>query len=416
MSDRLKRILFISFFVVLVAGIAVGLYFAFFRPTISPTITEPGGTGTISDGTGGALPSSGAASGQGGTSGTGGTGALPGAGTVPGASGSATTQPLRTAILVESVSQAIAPTADGTGARFYNPIDGKFYRAYPDGRVVAMSDTAFKNVEQVNWGNTSDQAILSFPDGSKVHYDFQSQKQSTLPKHWEDFDFSTDDRSIVAKSDAISPESRYLLVADPDGKNPRAVQPLGENGDKVHSAWTGNNAIVAYSETGEALGYDRQQIVLLGQNKENFRGLVVEGRGFMPLWSPSGQKILYSAWTVDGDYKPELWVSGGSPDNVNQNRVKLELQTWADKCAWANDELIYCAVPLNMPRGAGLQPSLFSSLEDHVMRIDLATGMKSDLGQPDGNPSMRNLVVTKDGTELIYTDSATGKLYAFRID
>jgi hypothetical protein len=416
MSDRLKRILFVSFFVILVAGIGIGLYLVFFRPKTTAPAEGTGTTeGTEIGGAESAFPSAGAGNAQNGGGETGGS-ALPNAETVSGGqAGAAETLP-RTMLLVEGVSQGIAPTADGTGARFYNPVDGKFYRAYPDGRIVAMSDTAFMNVESVTWGNESDQAVLAFPDGSKIHYDFQTGKQETLPKHWEDFDFSADDRSVIAKSEAISPESRYLVISDPDGKNPRAVQPLGESGDKVHSAWTGGNDVVAYSETGEALGYDRQQIILLGKNNENYPGLVVEGRGFTPLWSPSGQKILYSAWTVDNGYRPELWVSGGSPDTVNKNRVKLELQTWATKCVWANEDLIYCAVPLEMPRGAGLQPSLFANLEDRVIKIDLKTGQKTDLGQPEGNPSMRNLVVTKDGTELIYTDASTGKMYAFRVD
>ncbi len=413
MSDRLKRVLFIVFFVLLVIGIGIGLYFVFFRSApVQPGATTGGeATSTL----GGTLPSAGAGGAQQ-IGGAGGPGALPAAGTVPGAAGVGAAGQPRTTLLVESVSQQVAPTAQGDGARFYNPVDGKFYRALPDGRVIALGDVSFPNVESVAWGNTSDQAILTFPDGSKIHYDFTTKTQTTLPAHWDDFNFSTDDQSIIAKSEAVSPESRFLVIADPNGKNPQAVQALGDNGDLVHADWTGNDQIVAYSETGDALGYDRQQIILIGKNNEDFRGLVVEGRGFQPLWSPSGQKILYSAWTVDNGYKPELWVSGGSPDNINANRVKLELQTWADKCAWQNDDTLYCAVPENLPQGAGLQPDLFTTLEDRIVKIDLKTGQKTDLGKPDGNPSVKSPVVTKDGSALLYTDASTGKLYSFKLD
>lgn len=411
MSEGLKRVLFIVGFAILVVCLGIGVYLMFFHTPGTAPATEQTPAETT---TGGELPSSGSA----GTQPIGETGAegeLPNAGTISGGI-TGTARPPQTSLLVESVSQQIAPTTDGSGARFYNPIDGKFYRALPDGRVVAMSDASFPNVESVSWGNESDQAILSFPDGTKIHYDFQTQKQETLPKHWSDFNFSSDDANIIAKSEPISPESRYLVISDPDGKNSRAIQALGENGDKVHAAWTSNNQIVAYSETGEALGYDRQQIVLIGKNNENFRGLVVEGRGFQPLWSPSGQKILYSAWTVENGYKPELWVSGGAPSNLNADRVKLDIQTWASKCAWADEQTVYCGVPENMPRGAGLQPNLFASLEDRIIRIDLATGQKTDLGKPSGNPSIRNPVVTKDQSVLIYADATTGKLYSFRLD
>jgi hypothetical protein len=410
MSDGMKRILFIAGFVVLIAGIGYGIYVVFFRGTAQLTQPQPGQNTTS---TGGALPSSGAAGVRGGN-GTNGTGVLPNAEVVPGTE-TGNTQ-TNTSLIVESVAQQLSPTTDGSGARFYNAVDGKFYRALPDGRVISLSDAVFPNVDTVAWGNTSDQAILAFPDGSKIHYDFQTKAQTTLPSHWDDFNFSTDDKKIIAKSEAVSPESRYLVISDPNGKNPQAIQALGENGDKVHAAWTGNGQVVAYSETGEALGYDRQQIILLGKNNENFTGLVVEGRGFQPLWSPSGKNILYSVWTVDNNYKPDLWVSGGSPDNVNQNRVKLSVQTWANKCVWADDQTIFCAVPENLPRGAALQPDLFATLEDRIIKIDLKTGQKTDLGKPDGNPSIKNLVITKDATELMYTDASTGKLFAFKID
>jgi len=412
MSEGLKRTLFIVGFTVLVVAIGVVMYLVFYRGMIpsAPTEQTPGTTATG----GGELPASGAAGTRTPVE-TGAEGELPSAGALTGGI-TGTVPPPQTSLLVESVSQGIAPATDGSGARFYNPVDGKFYRALPDGRVILMSDVSFPNVESVSWGNASDQAILSFPDGSKIHYDFQTQTQATLPKHWSDFNFSTDDANIIAKSEPISPESRYLVIADPDGKNSRAIQALGENGDKVHAAWTGNNQIVAYSETGEALGYDRQQIILIGKNNENFRGLVVEGRGFEPLWSPSGQKILYSAWTVENGYKPELWVSGGAPSNLNADRVKLDIQTWASKCAWADETTLYCGVPENMPRGAGLQPNLFTSLQDRIVRIDLATGRKTDLGKPNGNPSIKSPVVTQDQSALIYADATTGKLYSFRID
>ncbi len=413
MSDGMKRILFITGFTILIIAIGFGIYVMFFRAAPSQPGTGSTGSPTTSS-TAGSLPSSGSGGVRTG-SGTGANGSLPNAQGTAGNGGTGGTQP-GTSLLVESVTQQISLTPDGTGARFYNAVDGKFYRAMPDGRVIAMSDAVFPNVDSVAWGNTTDQAILSFPDNSKIYYDFQTKTQTTLPNHWDNFNFSTDDTKIIAKSEAISPESRFLVISDPNGKNPQAIQALGDNGDKVHADWTGNGQVVAYSETGDALGYDRQQIVLLGKNNENFRGLVVEGRGFEPLWSPSGQKVLYSAWTVENNYKPELWVSGGTPDNVNQDRAKLNLQTWAHKCTWANDSTIFCAVPENLPTGAALQPDLFTTLEDRIVRIDLKTGQKTDLGKPDGNPSIKGLVVTKDGTQLMYIDATSGKLYTFKVD
>jgi len=279
-----------------------------------------------------------------------------------------------------------------------------------------LSDQAFPSVQAVTWGNASDQAILEFPDGSNVYYNFASNKQVTIPKHWEDFSFAPDDRSVVSKSIGVSPGSRYLIISNPDGTGAQGIEPLGENGNKTFPTWTPNNQIIAYATVGEPKGFDRQEIILVGQNHENFRGLQVEGRGFLPLWSPDGQTVLYSVWSSGSDYRPELWMSGGDPDTVNENRVKLDVMTWADKCVWSKDSsTIYCAVPDNLATGAGLQRELFTNIPDRFIRIDVRTRAKTQIGKPEGELSAINIVLTDAEDRLLFSDAATGRLYSFEL-
>lgn len=410
MSDRFKRILFIVFFLLFSMGVAAVIYFAFFRqilPSPGPGSQPPGSaTGT--------LPGSGPFQ-PGGSTIPDGSGELPVSPTVPGASTAPGADQAQTLILHDGVTQQVSASADGQSARYYNPDDGKFYRVTSDGVSVALSAQTFPDVDAVTWGNSSDQAILGFPDGTKLHYDFRTQKQTTLPKHWDDFNFSPDDKQVVAKSLALNPGSRYLIVTDPTGNNPRAIEPLGENADKTFPVWTPNNQIIAYAEVGSPQGLDRQEIILVGQNHENFRGLQVEGRGFMPLWSPNGSKLIYSVWSSATEYRPELWISGGNPDTVNKDRTKLDLQTWANKCTWGSEDTLYCAVPDSLPSGAGLQPALFTGLEDSFYHIDLRSGTKTYLGKPEGAVGVSNLVVTGNGRSIMFTDGQTGRLYEFLI-
>lgn len=410
LSDRMKRILFIAGFILFVVTVGGVMWFLFFR-TPTPVSQPPT---PVTPGAGGTLPGAGTA--QTGVPSVPTTPAgLPVAPTVPGAVVAPGASQAPTLLLRDAVTQYAAPGSDRQGARYYNPDDAKFYRITTDGVTSALSDETFPNVETVTWGTATDQAILEFPDGRKIHYDFRTQSQATLPSHWEDFGFAPGDTSIVAKSIGVAPDARFLITSDVKGQSPRAIEPLGENASKTFPAWSPGGQIVAYATVGDAQGLDRQDVILVGQNHENFRALQVEGRGFLPLWSLDGNTVLYSVWSSTSDYKPELWVSGGNPNNVNQNRTKLGLQTWADKCVWGDASIFYCAVPERLPNGSGLDASLFTDIPDAFYRVDLRTGAKTFLGRPPNDVSAKNLVVTQDRQHLLFTDVQTGKLYDFRI-
>ncbi len=409
MNDRLKRVLLIVGFLLVVIAIAFGIYWVFFRRPTTPVVTQPGVQTP-----GGSFPSAGTGGPQGATTtpeGPGGLPTQPGQPFIPSIPEGIPTAP-RTRVLRATPTTNVSMASNGQ-IRGYNPDDGRFYRVTVDGEETPLSNQAFFGVESVNWGNSTDKAVINYPDGSNILYDFATDKQVTLPKHWEDFNFSPDDGQIVAKSVGNNSDNRFLVVANPDGTNARPIETLGDNQDKVHSSWSPNNQSVAYSFTGEKLGLDRQQIILLGQNQENFKGLVVEGRGFVPAWSPSGQNLLYSVYSSANNYLPSLWISGATGDSINANRTNLQINTWADKCTWSGEQALVCGVPTRLGQGAGLQRDAFANVPDEIWKINLQTGEKINLGQPQGGASITNMSVTPDGKSAIFTDSTSGRLIRF---
>lgn len=105
--------------------------------------------------------------------------------------------------LNDSASVAATLSGDGSNVQFYNQEDGKFYKIDKDGKTVLLSDKIFHNVENVTWAGDKEKAVLEYPDGSNVVYDFASESQTTLPKHWEDFNFSRTAKNWSAKASAL---------------------------------------------------------------------------------------------------------------------------------------------------------------------------------------------------------------------
>lgn len=414
MNDRTRRIIGIVLFILVGCAFGFAIYFLFFRAPTTPTpVVTPTQPAT------GTFPTAGGAQVGVGT-GTGVTPTGPGALPVPLFVPSLPPQQLlpeegRTRVLSQDVVKAVSISPASGQIRGYNPIDGKFYRYDSTGNAIPLSDKVFYNVENVTWGKQTDKAILEYPDGSKTLYNFAEDQQVTLPKHWEDFDFNTQDTQIVAKAIGNNPTNRFLVVANPDGTDAKAVEELGDNQDKVMTSWSPNDQSVAFSFTAQPLGFDRQQIVVVGKNKENFRNLIVEGRGFSPNWSPTGNNLLYSVYNSENGYKPLLWISGANGDSINENRRSLPLNTWADKCTWRTESELICAVPDGLGDGAGLQRDQFNNLTDFIYRINLNDGSMTNLGKPSMNANVTQPTLSSSGDALIYTDRNSGQLMRFSI-
>lgn len=292
----------------------------------------------------------------------------------------------------------------------YNEKDGKFYRIKKDGTTELLSEDVFYRVDNVTWSPNDKEAVLEYPDGSNIYYNFETKKQVSLPKHWEEFSFSPLADKIAAKSMALSSENKWLISSNVDGSNVTLIEPLGKNADKVTVDWSPNKQVIALSQTGQALGADRQEILLIGQHGENFKSIVVEGRGFESRWSPTGEKLLYSVYSARSDYKPELWIVGASGDAIGTNRKTLNVNTWAEKCNFSGDRFVYCAVPSTLQQGAGFAPQVADNTPDVIYRIDTQTGTRTRI-PTDGQHTVESLFTSEDGGTLYFTDKRQDGLF-----
>lgn len=297
---------------------------------------------------------------------------------------------------------------NGSDLQYYNKADGKFYRASKDGKITALTDKIFHQVEAVIWSPDKNKAVLEYPDGANIVYDFAADKQITLPAHWKDFDFSPNGRQIVMKSIGLDPNNRWLSIANSDGSKARRVEALGDKDDTVYPSWSPNGQTIAMHTEG--IDFDRQEVFFVGLNNENFKSMEVEGRGFQSRWSPAGEQLLYSVYSSQTDLKPALWVANSQGENIGSGRKSLNIETWAEKCVFADSANLYCAVPEKLEEGAGLFPEMADNTRDNLYKIDTQTGLKKLVAVPDGEYNMSNLIISENGQYLYFTDKTTGNL------
>ena len=398
MNPTLKKILLIIALLSVAVLIGFGLYWIFKKTTqaTSPTTTPTEQTGQLPSA--GERPPIATTTGAGELN-RGQTVALPVPQTIPG--GYYQPSPVKQ-IFPDTVSFS-SLGQNGNGIRYYDTNSGKFYRLTADGQTQVLSNQTFYNVSNVTWAPKNDKAVLEYPDNSKIIYDFEKQKQVTLPKHWTDFSFSPDSKQLAAKSIGVAPENRWLVTINDDGSGTKLIEPMGNNADKVQMNWSPSRQTVAFSATGDPIGIDRQEILFVGLNHENFKGAIVEGRGFESQWSPTGQKIVYSVYSGASDFKPELWVSDAFGDNIGNNRQDIQINTWSNKCTFSSDNTLYCAVPRDLPQGAGILPDVAANNTDDMYKIDLKTGFKTPINL-GGDYNVKNLGYDATKNKLYFTD------------
>ncbi len=302
---------------------------------------------------------------------------------------------------------------NGSSLKYYNQNDGKFYKINKNGDITVMDDKIFHNVKKVNWYPNNDKAIIEYPDGSNIIYNFKTKKQITLPKHWTDFNFSPDGNNIILKSIGLDPDNRWLITTDKNGDNAKIIEEIGKNQDIVHTKWSPNNQIVAMYTKG--IDANRQEVYFLGKNDENFRSMIIEGHDFRPKWSKNGEKLIYSVYSIKDNLKPKLWTVTAIGDKIGTNRKSIDVNTWPEKCTFANEKEIYCGVPINLKDGAGMFPEIADNTMDELYKINIETGKKEKITTLKGGYNISDIIISKDGKNIYFTDKLTKRIHKIEL-
>jgi len=148
----------------------------------------------------------------------------------------------------------------------------------------------------------------------------------------------------------------------------------------------------------------------MGLHKENFKSIILPGRGFDGQWSPKGDKILYNIHNTGTDHKPSLYIVDALGDRIGLNSKNLKTLTWSNKCTFSTNDIVYCAVPTQLEEGAGMSQFNMDNYPDIIYKINLVTGHKSILAIPEEDHTINKIILSENGRYLYFQDKFTGQV------
>lgn len=307
-------------------------------------------------------------------------------------------------------------TKGNQGVQFYDADKQQFFRINDQGQLVALNDKKFYKVEKVTWNNNGEKAIIEYPDGNNILYNFRTNEQVTLPIELVEFSLNNQGSQISAKWLGDTEDNNWLISANDDGSQLALLEPLGDKSYSTQMVFSPDNQVAALHT--KYIDAQRQEVFPIGFNGENLKSFEVAGGGFVADWSPQGNTMVYSVYNEATNYNPNLWITKGRTSELGDIKVSLNVPTWPDKCTFADESTMYCAVPQGLPRGAGIYPEISYQYPDNFYRIDLNSGLKTLLASPvgaDGIYSATNLFTSADGSILYFIDNNTGRLQTMRL-
>ncbi len=196
-----------------------------------------------------------------------------------------------------------------------------------------------------------------------------------------------------------------IIAAAADGKNGREILriPLG---DLRITSRTASSIFLTQTPSGTAQG----PLFQFNQSSGGFKE-VAGGFGLSALVSPNGELAFISKTSRSGEVQPASIVS-----LKDGSQTQLSIRTLAEKCAWQNDQIIFCGVPQNIPSGALMPDDYYKGIviaDDQLVRIHAQT--RESVAYDVKGFDMQDLFTDAEGKNVFFRDQKTDYLHRFEL-
>jgi len=225
--------------------------------------------------------------------------------------------------------------------KYYTTDKGKVFESifradmpYHDSVLVSSADLT--GLTSVLWSPIDKNKVISIFNNKKSFYDFTTNVSTKLNQNIDWIAWSPIYNKIAYQYSDQENNSNNISIANPDGSNWEDIFQTRMNNLIIE--WPSENKISLKSKTNTP---NQSDFYILDISSKKINKILEKKYGLLVVWSPKGDKILFSETNPAGD-DPMLKIL-----DLNNNTIKdLDITTTAEKCVWGKDNLtLFCAIP-----------------------------------------------------------------------
>ena len=209
-------------------------------------------------------------------------------------------------------------------------------------------------------------------------------------------------------------EDNNISISDPDGSNWTSI--FQTRMKDLIVEWPSSDKISIRTKPS---GLFESIVYIINPTTNDFQKIINETYGLSILWSPFGDKILYSETDNKGK-NLKLKIA----DLENQTISELNIVTLVEKCVWSQDNrTIFCAVPKNIPDNIILPDDYYKekvSFDDEFWRINLDTEELTKIFEVQGlgqisSYNIKEMLLPPLENYLLFVNQSDNLLYSLEL-
>lgn len=320
-------------------------------------------------------------------------------------------------IKVISQEPAIGATVRKQKIAYYSISNGNIFESDFDGsNSVRVSSNILTDLLEVLWSPNKNKIVAIFNEKGlpkKYFYDYSLKTTVPLKTQIRWIAWSPNKDKIAYQYYNSQNEDNNISIANPDGSNWNVIFPTRMKNLIVE--WPSANKISIRTRPSGLAKSVVYSITLPNNNIEKALG---ETYGMSVLWSPSGNKILFSETNNEGK-NLKLKIA----DLEEQSIGELNFVSLPEKCVWSQDNrTIFCAVPKKISDLSVLPDDYYKnkvSFSDNFWRINLDTeeAVKIFEGSDgiENSYDAQKIILSPQEDYLFFINKKDGLLYSLEL-